>query len=219
MRPIHITQRDNIFLRQIIQITRALARNSHLSANGGLDLPEADALWLGAWSETHRFVGRDDVTEWRCRAAAWLPAARGPGATRTGLPDAPPAGPDGERAGVSTLGWIAIVLVVLSHGWAIWPSEYVLSHEPLDTLFRAGNFAVSVFFGAAATFSTGAVSVAVNPSPTELVSVEIVSKLAHDLEYLADRSVRLYVRIVLATVARLLGRMGAEVTRSQPADA
>jgi lipopolysaccharide/colanic/teichoic acid biosynthesis glycosyltransferase len=36
-------------------------------------------------------------------------------------------------------------------------------------------------------------------------------KLAHDLEYLADRSVRLYMRIVLATVGRLLGRMSAEL--------
>ena len=36
-------------------------------------------------------------------------------------------------------------------------------------------------------------------------------KLAHDLEYLADRSVRLYVRIVLSTVARLLGRVRAEL--------
>ncbi len=40
-----------------------------------------DGSRLGAWSETHRFVGRDDVTEWRCQAAAWLPAARDPGAT------------------------------------------------------------------------------------------------------------------------------------------
>ena len=36
-------------------------------------------------------------------------------------------------------------------------------------------------------------------------------KLAHDLEYLADRSVRLYLRIVLATVARLLARMRGEL--------
>jgi lipopolysaccharide/colanic/teichoic acid biosynthesis glycosyltransferase len=40
-------------------------------------------------------------------------------------------------------------------------------------------------------------------------------KLAHDLEYLADRSVRLYVRIVLSTVARLLARMRAEITRTE----
>ena len=32
-------------------------------------------------------------------------------------------------------------------------------------------------------------------------------KLAHDLEYLADRSVRLYIRIVLATAGRLLGHV------------
>jgi lipopolysaccharide/colanic/teichoic acid biosynthesis glycosyltransferase len=43
-------------------------------------------------------------------------------------------------------------------------------------------------------------------------------KLAHDLEYLADRSARLYLRIVLATAARLLARMRAEVTRTAPAD-
>ena len=41
-------------------------------------------------------------------------------------------------------------------------------------------------------------------------------KLAHDLEYLADRSVRLYLRIVLATVARLLGRMRAELSPAAP---
>jgi lipopolysaccharide/colanic/teichoic acid biosynthesis glycosyltransferase len=39
-------------------------------------------------------------------------------------------------------------------------------------------------------------------------------KLAHDLEYLADRSARLYLRIVLSTVARLVARMRAEVTHS-----
>ena len=41
---------------------------------------------------------------------------------------------------------IAIVLVVLSHGWTIWPSSYTLSHRPLSTLFASGNFAVSIFF-------------------------------------------------------------------------
>jgi len=39
-------------------------------------------------------------------------------------------------------------------------------------------------------------------------------KLAHDLEYLADRSVRLYLRIVLSTGARLLARMRAELTHT-----
>ena len=43
-------------------------------------------------------------------------------------------------------------------------------------------------------------------------------KLAHDLEYLADRSVRLYLRVVLSTVARLLARMRAEVTHTPLAE-
>lgn len=49
---------------------------------------------------------------------------------------------------------IAIILVVLSHGWAIWPSDYVLGTDPLDTLFRAGNFAVSIFFVVGAFVAT-----------------------------------------------------------------
>jgi lipopolysaccharide/colanic/teichoic acid biosynthesis glycosyltransferase len=44
-------------------------------------------------------------------------------------------------------------------------------------------------------------------------------KLAHDLEYLADRSPRLYARIVLATAGRLLARMRAELGRQAPPEA
>ena len=43
-------------------------------------------------------------------------------------------------------------------------------------------------------------------------------KLAHDLEYLADRSARLYLRIVVATVARLVARMRAELTHTAVAE-
>jgi lipopolysaccharide/colanic/teichoic acid biosynthesis glycosyltransferase len=43
-------------------------------------------------------------------------------------------------------------------------------------------------------------------------------KLAHDLEYLADRSVALYMRIVLATAARVLGRVRAELTPAARAE-
>jgi len=32
-----------------------------------------DGRRLGAWTETHRFVGQDDVTPWRCESTAWLP--------------------------------------------------------------------------------------------------------------------------------------------------
>jgi lipopolysaccharide/colanic/teichoic acid biosynthesis glycosyltransferase len=41
-------------------------------------------------------------------------------------------------------------------------------------------------------------------------------KLAHDLEYLADRSVKLYLRIVVATAGRLLGRMRNELGLGGP---
>jgi lipopolysaccharide/colanic/teichoic acid biosynthesis glycosyltransferase len=44
-------------------------------------------------------------------------------------------------------------------------------------------------------------------------------KLAHDLEYLADRSPRLYMRIVIATAGRLLSRMRAELSRAVHAEA
>lgn len=49
---------------------------------------------------------------------------------------------------------IAIVLVVLSHGWTIWPSDYTLTHRPLSTLFASGNFAVSIFFAIGAFVAT-----------------------------------------------------------------
>ena len=42
-------------------------------------------------------------------------------------------------------------------------------------------------------------------------------KLAHDLEYLADRSVRLYLRIVIATAGRLLGHV-RDLGRAAPAE-
>jgi hypothetical protein len=32
-----------------------------------------DGRRLGAWTETHRFVGQDDVTPWQCELTAWLP--------------------------------------------------------------------------------------------------------------------------------------------------
>ena len=32
------------------------------------------------------------------------------------------------------------------------------------------------------------------------------NKLAHDMEYIADRSVGLYLNVLLATVAKVLGR-------------
>ena len=41
---------------------------------------------------------------------------------------------------------IAILLVVLSHGWVLWPIEWIDEHEWVRLPFRSGNFAVTIFF-------------------------------------------------------------------------
>ncbi len=40
----------------------------------------------------------------------------------------------------------AILVVVLSHGWILWPIASIDSHEWVRPLFRSGNFAVTIFF-------------------------------------------------------------------------
>jgi peptidoglycan/LPS O-acetylase OafA/YrhL len=44
---------------------------------------------------------------------------------------------------------VAIVLVVLSHGWQLWPVDWIDSHAAVRPLFRNGNAGVSVFLVAA----------------------------------------------------------------------
>ena len=51
---------------------------------------------------------------------------------------------------------IAIILVVLSHGWLIWPTDFIYDHRPLSSLFRSGNYAVSIFFAVGAFVATRA---------------------------------------------------------------
>jgi peptidoglycan/LPS O-acetylase OafA/YrhL len=41
---------------------------------------------------------------------------------------------------------IAIVLVVLSHGWVLWPTTSISSNDALRPWFTDGNYAVSFFF-------------------------------------------------------------------------
>jgi peptidoglycan/LPS O-acetylase OafA/YrhL len=41
---------------------------------------------------------------------------------------------------------VAIILVVLSHGWTLWPTDQLKSIRPLDGLFLSGNLAVTLFF-------------------------------------------------------------------------
>jgi peptidoglycan/LPS O-acetylase OafA/YrhL len=48
---------------------------------------------------------------------------------------------------------VSIVLVVLSHGWVLWPIEWIDSTPWIRPLFRSGNFAVTVFLVAAGYFA------------------------------------------------------------------
>ncbi len=58
-----------------------------------------DGSRLSGWSETHRFVGRDDITRWRCDATAWLPADTDPSSSTA----FDCASTDSEQVGTTTV--------------------------------------------------------------------------------------------------------------------
>ena len=49
---------------------------------------------------------------------------------------------------------IAIILVVLSHGWTLWPTTEIEKSASLNALFTSGDFAVSIFFVIGAFLAT-----------------------------------------------------------------
>lgn len=60
---------------------------------------------------------------------------------------------------------VAIILVVLSHGWALWPMDHLISHAVTGAIFQSGNYAVSVFFVVGAFVATrGLLRVAAGPT-------------------------------------------------------
>lgn len=49
---------------------------------------------------------------------------------------------------------IAIILVVISHGWTLWPTTEIVKNSGVKALFSSGDFAVSVFFVIGAFLAT-----------------------------------------------------------------
>ncbi len=66
-------------------------------------------------------------------------------ASSTVSTDATPIPPRGRLATLDGLRGVAIVLVVLSHGWVLWPVELFDQHWAIRPVMRSGNTAVTVF--------------------------------------------------------------------------
>lgn len=62
---------------------------------------------------------------------------------------------------------VAIVLVVLSHGWTVWPTDKITGSSLVSPWFSSGNFAVSIFFIIGSFLATSAMLRAVD-SPSGL---------------------------------------------------
>ena len=72
---------------------------------------------------------------------------RGEDATPAGVLQESSTSPARQRlAAMDSLRGVAIVLVVLSHGWILWGSTWSDDHEWVRPLFRSGNYAVTIFF-------------------------------------------------------------------------
>lgn len=84
---------------------------------------------------------------------------------------------------------LAIVLVILSHGWILWSSDWSDQHEAIRPLFRSGNFAVTIFLTVAGYLTFRSLSAhglinmrlgvstlrrVIRVAPTVLVAVPIV---------------------------------------------
>ena len=53
---------------------------------------------------------------------------------------------------------IAIILVVLSHGWTLWPTSFITEHAWVEPFFRSGDAAVSIFLVASGFLLIRAIS-------------------------------------------------------------
>ncbi len=56
-----------------------------------------------------------------------------------------PTHPAARVRALDGLRGFAIVLVVLSHGWTLWPTTFITSHGWVEPIFRSGDSAVTIF--------------------------------------------------------------------------
>jgi peptidoglycan/LPS O-acetylase OafA/YrhL len=73
---------------------------------------------------------------------------------------------------------IAIVLVVLSHGWTLWPTDGISKNRLVDSLFTNGNLAVSIFFVVGGFLTTRALLGEVARTSSLRVGVALVRRFA-----------------------------------------
>jgi peptidoglycan/LPS O-acetylase OafA/YrhL len=66
------------------------------------------------------------------------------GSTLTAMPPSPDA--HARLDPLDGLRGVAIILVVLSHGWTLWPATFITTHDWVAPLFRSGDSAVTIFF-------------------------------------------------------------------------
>lgn len=105
---------------------------------------------------------------------------------------------------------IAIVLVLLSHGWALWPTAEITEHTVTSAIFRSGNYGVSIFFVVGAFVATRALlRTAASPSGVR-PGVAFVRRFIR----LSGQVYLLLIVVMAVSVVDLSDRTPDRVTRS-----
>jgi len=105
------------------------------------------------------------------------------------MPAAASATAHGRFDALDGIRGVAIALVVLSHGWTLFPIDHLRSAAPLDGLVHAGNLAVTIFLVVGGFLVT-----------RSLLARSDSARGLHPFRYYVERFVRLSVQIYLLLV-------------------